>query len=115
MTVNINNYSPRSGRMIRDDNTLVNEANGINNDGSQNVRSVPNDYAPVTPNDSADLPGGVTTYGLYITAAGNVSVVMENGNTRTIPVTGFMYLHGAFKRVRATGTTVPAGNIFANY
>lgn len=36
--VDINQYAPRSGRLIKEDNTIVNEANGINADGSRNVQ-----------------------------------------------------------------------------
>lgn len=34
----INQYMPRSGRIIKEDNTVVNEAAGINADGSRNVQ-----------------------------------------------------------------------------
>lgn len=35
---NINDFSPRSGRVIKDDGTIVNEANGIQPDGSRLVK-----------------------------------------------------------------------------
>lgn len=35
--VNAKDFQPVSGRMVKDDGTIVNQANGINTDGSKNV------------------------------------------------------------------------------
>ncbi len=81
--------------------------------GGQNVRSVPDDYVPITPSDSSDLADGPTAFGLLATAAGNVSVVTFKGRTVTLPIAANQPLIGRFKRVRATGTT--ATGLFALY
>lgn len=71
---------------------------------------VPRDYVPITTSDTAELP---LYGGLLITATGNVSVEFELGAARTIPVASVPFvLPGFVKKVRATGTTVPANNIF---
>lgn len=38
MTNNINDYQVKSDKAIKSDNTIVNEADGYNSDGSQNVK-----------------------------------------------------------------------------
>lgn len=38
--MNIDKFSARTGRMMRENDTVVNEANGLNDDGSLNVSSV---------------------------------------------------------------------------
>lgn len=60
--------------------------------------------AAVTPNDSADLPGGPCK-GLYIGVAGNVTVDMDNGGSSilfTAAPVGVLPI--VARRVRATGT-----------
>ncbi len=42
---NIDQFQARSGRLIKEDGTVVNEANGINADGSQNVSLVSSNVA----------------------------------------------------------------------
>lgn len=84
------------------------------------------DIVSVTPSDSVDLPSvgpGVATGGpgyglpvyLFATAAGNVSVDLVDGSTRTVPV-GAGFAGGIpmlVRRVRATGTT--ATGLFVCY
>lgn len=75
-----------------------------------------NDLAPVTPNDGSDLPGG-TCRALIFTGVGNITFVTPAGRTVTLPISsswfGVQYIRAS--RVLATGTTIPAGNIFAGY
>ena len=61
------------------------------------------DYAPVTPNDSADLAD--VAIALYVEGAGDVSFVSQKGETRTVGVPDFGWILCGVKRVRATGTT----------
>jgi len=76
------------------------------------------DVVPVTPSDTADLPGtspGQVAVYVFATVAGNVVVDLVDGQTRTVPVgagftTGIPML---VRRVRATSTT--ATGIFACY
>ena len=71
------------------------------------------DLVPVTPSDSVNLAGG-DTIGLYVGGAGNVSVVMANGQSRTITALSAGIIHPiSVKRVNATGTT--ATSIMAVY
>lgn len=57
----------------------------------------------VTPNDSTDLG---RTKGIWVGSAGDLSVVMHNGQTVTFPgVLGGSLLPIAVTTVRATGTT----------
>ena len=62
------------------------------------------DMKDVTPNDGADLPDG-TARGLYVTAAGNVSVVTAGGTTVTLAVDQYQILPLRVARVRSTSTT----------
>lgn len=76
-----------------------------------------NDLAVVTPNDGADLPGGICR-GLIITATGTITIVTAAGSTvlLNIPAGGWpgvTYIRA--KRVMATGTTIAATNIVACY
>ena len=75
----------------------------------------------VTPNDSADLPNGVTA-AIFITGAGNINVDIEATNlttgvntvvNATLAVTAGTRLTLRVARVRATSTT--ATGIFALY
>lgn len=110
---NINNMSPRTGRIIRDDNTIVNEANGINEDGSRNVFASATGAVAVTPHDTNDLAGGATK-GLYVGGSGNVVVIMANDDEVTFTGLSAGVVHPfSVKRVKATGTT--ATSIVAVY
>lgn len=81
-----------------------------------------NDYSPirairvVTPNDSADLPDGPCR-AMILNGTGNLVFDTLNGETVTLQISanwfGVTYI-GA-KRIRATGTTIPASSIFACY
>lgn len=58
----------------------------------------------VTPNDGADL--AKVTEGLFIGAAGNVAVVMQDGSSVTFTGLAAGVVHRlSVKRVLATGTT----------
>lgn len=85
-----------------------------------------NDYTPingivgVTPSNTADLQyNGVDTpcRALIFTAAGNVTFTCADGSDVTLPISaawfGVWYIRA--KRIKATGTTIAAGNIFACY
>jgi hypothetical protein len=75
-----------------------------------------NDIQPVTPNDGADLPGG-TCRALILTGAGNLCFVTAAGTTVTLAISsawfGVQYIRAS--RIKATGTTIAGGNIFACY
>jgi len=75
-----------------------------------------NDIAVVTPNDSTDLPKG-TCRALIFTGAGTVTFTTAAGNDVTITISsawfGVQYIRAS--RVKATGTTIAAGNIYACY
>jgi len=75
-----------------------------------------NDMAVVVPDDNNDLPGGPCR-GFIFQAAGNVTLVTPNGTTVTLAISsawfGISYLRAT--RVKATGTTISAGNIIACY
>lgn len=75
-----------------------------------------NDMAIVTPNDGADLPGG-TCRGLMLCSGGTITIDTAAGNTVMFTVAGAqtVIFYIRVKRVRATGTTVTAGNIIACY
>ncbi|MEK5060496.1 hypothetical protein BK126_04505 [Paenibacillus sp. FSL H7-0326] len=106
----VKNYATRTGEMYKSDGTIVNEADGINNDGSQNIRMRGvnvTDYGPVTPNDTTDL--SKPCIGICVTGtAGSVSVVKLDDNIVTIPAV--MLPIGQIvplpaKRIRVTNTT----------
>ncbi|MCM3444387.1 spike base protein, RCAP_Rcc01079 family [Metabacillus halosaccharovorans] len=102
---NINLYSPRGGRIVRDDGTIVNEAEGIRDDGSQVVYSSVNDAITVTPSDSSNLSKGISK-GFYLGASGNVKVDLASGTTITLNSLAAGVIHPiAVKKVHATGTT----------
>ena len=61
------------------------------------------DYAPVTPDNDADLAD--VAIALYIEGAGDVSFVSQKGSMRTVAVPAFGWILCGVKRVRATGTT----------
>lgn len=81
-----------------------------------------NDYTPiddiktVTPSDSTDLPNG-TCKALIFNGTGNITFDTPNGTTVTLTISaswfGVQYIRAT--RVRATGTTIGAGNILACY
>ena len=61
------------------------------------------DYAPVTPNDSADLAD--VAIALYIEGAGDVTFVSLKGEERTVAVSDFGWILCGVARVLDTGTT----------
>ncbi len=61
------------------------------------------DIAPVTPNDSTDLPN--VAVALYAEGAGTIAFVTEAGELRTVGVTDYALLPVGVRRVHATGTT----------
>lgn len=62
------------------------------------------DIAPIVTSDVADnVPQG--TFGVYVTSAGDITMVTTLGNTRTFPVLANTYHFISFTRVLATGTT----------
>jgi hypothetical protein len=68
--------------------------------------------AVVTPNDSADL--ATDARGLLITSSGNIRLTTSGGDDVTIQnIIAPFVLPIRTRRVYATGTTVPAGNIIA--
>jgi hypothetical protein len=78
------------------------------------LTSPPTAWVAVTPHNTNDL--AQTSRALLITSAGNVEVIDVAGNTSIIPVAAVPFiLPGRFTRVKATGTTVAAGNIFNGY
>jgi hypothetical protein len=113
---NIDQFQARSGRLIKEDGTVVNEANGINADGSRNVLlsgSNAMDAAAVVPNDGADLAKG-TTKGLYLGVSGDVKITLSSGSIVAFKGLSSGVIHPiAVKRVHATGTT--ATDILAVY
>lgn len=72
------------------------------------------DFKSVTPNDSADLPGG-PCQAVFATVAGNVNVDTIEGTTIVLPIlAGYpSKIEGQIRRVRATSTT--ATGIIACY
>lgn len=65
------------------------------------------DLIPITPNDGNDLSAGIRC--IYVGTAGDVSMLMFNGQTRTVALS--VGWHPIVpRRIRATGTT--ASNIF---
>lgn len=109
MTENINNYSPRSGRVIKEDGTVVNEANGINSDGSQNTRVLGSNvygYGPVDLSTTDFVANGIA---IAVTGTtGNVAVLTLEDQTVTIPAV--LLPVGTekpftFKKILKTGTT----------
>jgi hypothetical protein len=63
----INWYSPRSGRIIKEDGTTVNEANGINTDGSRNVKVMGGKYEDKGLNvEGLNMAAGAVVYGSWI-------------------------------------------------
>lgn len=80
-----------------------------------------NDMKAVTPSDTVDLQlNGVTLpcRALYFNGTGNIVFDTAGGTTVTLTIpataTGVVQYIRA-KRIRATGTTIGAGNIFACY
>ncbi len=83
MSYNINQFSSRSGRVIREDGTAVNEADGINADGSQRVTSNVSGYGPVNLVIGDFVKPGTA---LAVTGTtGNVVVETMDGDMVTIP------------------------------
>jgi len=64
--------------------------------------------AEVTPSDTAGLEE--VSGQVLVGTAGNLSVVMANGQELTIPVSDGALLYIAVKQIKSTGTT--ASNIF---
>lgn len=61
------------------------------------------DYAPVTPDDGADLP--IVAISLFVETGGAVTFVSQKGQTRTVNLPDYGYLTCGVRRVQATGTT----------
>lgn len=85
-----------------------------------------NDYTPiddivaVTPSDSTDLQyqnQSLPCRAVIFTGSGNITFDTPQGTTVTLAISaswfGVQYIR--MKRIRATGTTIAAGNIFACY
>jgi hypothetical protein len=75
-----------------------------------------NDLQVVVPNDSADLPNGISRAVIF-TGTGSIKITTSTGTVITLPISanwfGVTYLRIA--RIWATGTTISAGNIFVGY
>lgn len=87
---------------------------------TQNDFTPINDVLVVTPSDSTDLQfqgSPLPCRAMIFTAAGNITFDTGNGTTVTLAISsswfGVQYIRA--KRIRATGTTIAAGNIFACY
>lgn len=61
------------------------------------------DYAPVTPDDAADLPDVAVS--LYVETGGAVTFVSQKGVERTVVSADFGFIACGVRRVKATGTT----------
>ena len=61
------------------------------------------DYAPVVPDDGADLPQ--VAIALYAEIGGRVSFVSESGQQRDVEIADYGWILCGVRRVRATGTT----------
>lgn len=89
---------------------------------SNTLYATTNDFAPilamkvVTPSDSTDLADGPCR-ALIVNSTGNIVFDTANGETVTLTISanwfGVTYIRA--KRIRATGTTIAAGSIFACY
>lgn len=110
MTRNIEQYPSRSGRLVREDGSVVNEADGLNADGSRNIRQLGTNVVGFGPVDltSTDF---VKAGGLAITVAGttgSVAVVTSEGTTITIPAALLpvgQQLVVPFTKILKSGTT----------
>lgn len=89
---------------------------------SDAIYSTSNDYSPihaikaVTLSDSTDLPDGPCRALLITVNTGDISFITGNNETVTIPVAqiaGLNFIRA--RRIRATGTTIAAGAVFACY
>jgi hypothetical protein len=70
-----------------------------------NLSGFARDVIPVTPNDGADLPGGVAICLRVTGNAGDIKVTTVAGTDRTIAVAAGADLQVGIVRVWATGTT----------
>jgi hypothetical protein len=61
------------------------------------------DYAPVTPDDSDDLPNIAAS--LFVEGSGAVSFISVKGENRTVNVPDFGWIICGVRRVFSTGTT----------
>ncbi len=68
------------------------------------------DLAPVTPDDSHDLPE--VALALYIETAGTVSFISVSGAMRSVKMTNYAILPVGVRRVLATGTTASGLHAF---
>lgn len=68
------------------------------------------DLAPITPNDSNDLPA--IALALYIETAGTVSFISVSGATRSVEVNNYAILPVGVRRVLASGTTASGLHAF---
>lgn len=59
---------------------------------------------PVTPSDTIDLPGGITT-GLLCTTSGTLTCNLPGSGTATLVMTAGQFILVNVSRVLATGTT----------
>lgn len=77
--------------------------------GPTSLQGPATDILPVTPSDANDLTADsgqpVVAVSLFIETAGDVVVVTERGNTRTVAVPDAFTLLVGVRRVMATGTT----------
>jgi len=87
MSYPINLYSPRSGRIIKDDGTVVNQANGINPDGSMNV-SVVSGTINATLGDQQAKTIDVTLQDAATTAGNGTPFTVGAYKTLTIEING---------------------------
>jgi hypothetical protein len=67
------------------------------------------DAVSITPSDSVDLT--VPVRAIFANVAGTLNVITMGGTTISFTVTASQLLPVAVSRVKATGTTVTAGNI----
>lgn len=67
------------------------------------LTTIPASFANVTPSDTEPLSGRVI--GLFVGAAGNVTVKGADGVAATFAASAGQYLVGRFRVVMSTGTT----------
>lgn len=117
MEINYEDQRRKRTLVERDDGQRINQANGLNADGSSNVRMLGSnvtDYGPVTPNNSTELAGVIG-----VMVAGNpgaLSVMKPNGQIVIIPAAALpvgVILPLPVRRIRLTDTT--ATGIWAVY
>ena len=111
----INRFSPRNGRVIREDGSVVNEADGINDDGSQNVRTVGRKSITIKTHNAVSVPASGQSASEWIDCEGYEKIAFTIMNEGTYTSSANVQWSHDGVNMQGQEDTIPFNNSTARY